>query len=131
MEWETAVPLIEEAYRRNPLQTGQYRMGLYFYHIAHRRYAMALQATEDIEAPSVAVVHVAAAAALALAGRADEARARLAEVERLSPDLRLKLREDLAFRQIHPDLIDEIAGAIEHTDPSWAPSAPRGHLRRV
>jgi hypothetical protein len=26
MEWETAVPLIEEAYLRNPLQTGQYPM---------------------------------------------------------------------------------------------------------
>ena len=72
MEWETAVPLIEEAYLRNPLQTGQYRMGLFFFHFAEGRYETALQMTEDIEAPGVAVVHLAAAAALAGAGRTDE-----------------------------------------------------------
>jgi TolB-like protein len=130
MEWETAAPLIEEAYLRNPLQTGQYRMGLYFYHFAEGRYEMALAATEAIEAPGVAVVHLAAAAALARAGRKDEARARLAEAQSLAPALRLKLREDLAFRQIHPDLVAAIAGAIEDADPSWAPTRTR-RLRRV
>jgi hypothetical protein len=91
---------------------------------------MTLQAAEDITAPGVAVVHLTAAAGLARAGRRDQARARLAGVERLSPALRPKLREDLAFRQIHPDLIADIACAIEGTDPGWAPACP-GHLRRV
>lgn len=131
MDWKTAVPLIEEAYLRNPLQTGQYRMGLFFYHFAEGRYDTAFQITEDIQAPGVAVVHLAAAAALARAGRKGEARARLGEVERLSPSFQQKLRVDLAFRQIHPDLIDAIAAAIEDTNPSWSPSARGADLRRV
>ncbi len=37
MEWNLAVPLIEEAYIRNPLQPPQYRMALFFYHFAEGR----------------------------------------------------------------------------------------------
>lgn len=46
-----------------PPQTGQYKMGLFFYHFAGQRYEQALQATENVDAPGVAVVHVAGAAA--------------------------------------------------------------------
>jgi hypothetical protein len=76
-----------------------------------------------IDAPGVAVVHLAAAACLSELGRLEEARNGLLEVERLSPDLRPKLLEDLAFRQIHPDLIAAIAGAIGRIDAGWLPPA--------
>jgi TolB-like protein len=127
MEWETAVPLIEEAYIRNPLQSGQYRMGLFFYHFTEGRHERALQEVRAIDAPGIAVVHLAAAASLSGLNRLEEARDCLREVERLSPGLRPMLREDLAFRQIHPDMIAAIMVAIGRADSDWLPPA-RGWL---
>ncbi|WP_353471784.1 hypothetical protein PVT71_10770 [Salipiger sp. H15] len=129
MDWSAAVPLIEEAYRRNPLQSGQYRMGLFFYHFAEGRFDKALQATAEIRAPGLGVVHAAAAAALVRMGRQKEALARLEEAERLSPALRPMLRADLAFRQIHPELVEKIVSAIQDVDPGWARGAGRGPRR--
>jgi tetratricopeptide (TPR) repeat protein len=117
MEWETAVPLLEEAYIRNPLQTGQYRMGLFLYHFAEGRYEKALQEAKAIDAPGVAYAHLAAAAALSELGRLDEAKDRLKKAESLAPGLRLKLNEDLAFRQVHPVLIAAITRAVGRIDP--------------
>ena len=112
MEWETAVPLIEESYRRNPLQTGQYRMGLFLYHLAEGRHARALQEIAAIDAPHIAHVHLGAAAALSGLGRLDEARQRMDEAERLMPGLRFRLDQDLAFRQVHENLADLIKASV-------------------
>ncbi len=125
MEWEIATPLLEEAYTRNPLQTGQYRMGLFLHHFAEGRHERALQEIRAIDAPGIAHVHLAAAAALGELGRFDEARERLSEAERLWPGLRETLREDLERRQIHPDLVDAILRAVGGVDPDWMPAAPR------
>jgi TolB-like protein len=120
MAWETAVPLIEEAYLRNPLQTGQYRMGLFLYHFAEGRPERALQETRAIDAPGIAYVHLAAAAALSELGRLDEAGDRLREAKALAPGLQ-KLTDDLAFRQIHGDLIALITTAVGRIDSDWRP----------
>jgi TolB-like protein len=121
MEWDAAVPLIEEAYLRNPLQSGQYRMGLFLYHFVAGRHEQALNEVRAIDAPGIAVVHLAAAASLSGLGRLEEARERLDEVARLAPALRPKLMEDLAFRQLHPELIAAITEAIGRIDSGWLP----------
>ncbi|MCA1300559.1 hypothetical protein [Stappia indica] len=128
MEWETGVPLIEEAYARNPLQPGSYRMGLFFYHFTEGRYEKALQETSAIGAPANGYVHLAAAAALRRLGRLGPAREELREVERIIPTLRTRLETDLAFRQIHPDLIEDIVCAIGQIDPGWTPDV---RLKRI
>jgi TolB-like protein/Flp pilus assembly protein TadD len=116
MEWEAAVSLIEEAYARNPLQPGIYRMGLFFYHLAAGRFDDALREANAIDVRGIAYVHVAAAAALSRLGRIDEARFRLREAERLAPGLRRELAGQLTFHQIHPDLIGPIIEAIGRID---------------
>jgi tetratricopeptide (TPR) repeat protein len=128
MEWESAVPLLEEAYARNPLQTGQYRMGLFLYHFAEGRHEKALQEIRAIDAPGIAYVHLASAASLSELGQLGEARACLDEAERLAPGLRLKLRDDLAFRQLHPALIAIITRAVGRVDPNWALSIRTNRL---
>jgi TolB-like protein len=124
MEWESAAPLIEEAYIRNPLQTGQYRMGLFFHHFVEGRYEQALHEAGAIDAPGIAHVHLAAAAALGELGRLGEAKERLNEAARLAPGLRLNLKDDLTRRQLHPHLIDAIMRSVGDIDPSWMPAAP-------
>lgn len=112
MDWETGVPLIEEAYRHNPLQPGHYRTGLFLYHFAQGRPARALREIRAAGAPQIAHVHLAAAAALSELGRMDEARQSLDLSERLSPELRLRMNRDLAFRQLHPALSQMIETAV-------------------
>lgn len=131
MEWETAVPLIKEAYARNPLQTGQYRMGLFLYHLAEGRPEQALRELRAIDAPHNAYVRLAGAAALSQSGRLDEARESMREVLSLAPGLREKLAEDLTFRQLHPDLIALLLTAVERidADPGTATGMPARSMR--
>jgi TolB-like protein len=117
MEWDRAVPLIEEAYDRNPMQSGQYRMGLFLYHFAHGRFALALQEAQAINAPGIAFVHVAKAVALSSLGRRDEADASLRDAVHLWPGLLARLPQELTFRQIHPEQIDAILAAIDKINP--------------
>jgi TolB-like protein len=117
MNWETALPLIKDAYERNPRQSGQYRMGLFLYHFAKGEFELALQETAAINTPGIAYVHLAAAAALSRLDRTDEARARLEKASRLAPALLMRLAQDLAFRQLHPDLSDPILAALDDIDP--------------
>ena len=121
MEWRAAVPLIEEAYERNPLQTGAYHMGLFFYHFAEGRFERALHEARAIGAPGIAYVHLAEAAALGELDRFDEARECLRETERIAPNLRKTLEADFAFRRIHLDLTAAITRAISRIDPGWSP----------
>lgn len=124
MDWLLAVPLIEEAYERNPLQTGVYRMGLFFYHFAEGRFENALHEAAAIGTPSVAQVHLAQAAALNRLHRTFEAREHLREAERIAPGIQARLGADLVFRQMHPDLIAAIVDALGRTGPSaLAPKA--------
>ncbi|MDS9469812.1 hypothetical protein RGQ15_19830 [Paracoccus sp. MBLB3053] len=126
MNWDAAVPLLREAYIRDPQQSGQYRMGLFLYHFAEGRPERALQKLEAINAPHLALVRLAMAAALSVLGRKDEARRALEEAGRLSPALRGHLSEDLSFRQLHPELIALITQAIGSIDPSWTRARDRG-----
>jgi Flp pilus assembly protein TadD/TolB-like protein len=130
MDWGQAVPLIEQSYARNPLQSGQYRMGLFLYHFWAGDFQQALRETRAIGAPGVAVVHLAAAAALGEMGRKSEARDELREAERLSPDIRHDLDRNLQSRQIHPDLIAAILKAIGKIDSGWRPPLREVRLHR-
>lgn len=121
MDWDQAVSLIEESYERNPFQAPLYHMGLFLYHFAEGNYERALAECHAIQAPSVASVHVAAAAALSRLGRPDKARQELREAESISPDLSTTLEADLTMRQIHPELIKLIIDAIGRADPRWNP----------
>ncbi|MBK0400119.1 hypothetical protein H0I76_13045 [Limibaculum sp. M0105] len=125
MEWSLANPLIEQSYERNPLQPASYRMGMFFYHFAEGRYERALSEAIATQAPTVPYVHIAAAAALSGIGRFDEASDRLDEAERLKPNLLRSLRADLTSRQIHPDLVDAIVGAIDRIRPSTSAGSKR------
>lgn len=112
MEWDSAVPLLEGVYRRNPEYAGQCRIGLFLYHFSEGRHDRALQEAQAIAAPGLAHMHLAVATALAGLGRMTEARLSLDQAERLVPGIRLRLDEDLAFRHAHPALIEAIGRAI-------------------
>ncbi len=113
MEWDTGVPLLLSSFQRNPLQSGQYRMGLFFYHFASGNYEQALREAMSADAPDVAHPQIACAAALIRLGRFDEAARFLDRAEATAPGLLGRLREDLLGRQIYPELVDMIVDTLD------------------
>lgn len=125
LEWDLALPLLTESYRRNPLQPANYRMALFFYNFSLGQFEEALKEADATGAPGIAQVHIACSAALSRLGRMQEARERLRIADRILPDLRTRLTEDLTFRQINPDMVHDIVTAIGNVDPGWRPARAR------
>ena len=117
MNWDTAVSFLEEAYSCNSRHSGQYRMGLFFFHFWHGRPAEALREVSAINTPGIGHFHLAHSAALSEMGQIDDARASLTQAELLSPGLLGRLVDNLTIRQIHPDLIAVIVRALDRINP--------------
>jgi len=129
--WDAGIPLLEEAYARSPLLSGQFRMGLFLYHFAHGRHEQALEEIRAVEAPGIAHVQLAAAAALAALGRLAEARQRLALADQIAPGLATRMPQDVAFRQFHPDLTESMMRTLASLDPKWPNQANSSRLHRL
>lgn len=125
LEWDLGLPLLNESYRRNPLQPANYRMALFFYNFSQGQFEEALKEADATAAPGIAQVHVACAAALSRLGRMQEALERLRIADAILPDLRTRLTEDLTFRQINPGLVHDIVTAIGNVDSGWRPAPAR------
>jgi tetratricopeptide (TPR) repeat protein len=132
MQWEAGIPMLIASFERNPLQSGQYRMGLFFFYFASEDYEEALRQALLAEAPMVAHPNIACAAALSRLGRHAEASQHLAEAEAIAPGLFSRLAADLAKRQIHPDLIEMVVRSFDWMDRDTNPVDKRklSHLRR-
>ena len=113
MKWDEALPLVEQAYRRNPYQTNTYRVALFLYHFAHQRYEEALKQAFAIGARKVTHPNLAIAAAQAELGQFDEAWQTLEVLDDISPGYLQRLEKDLAIRNVHPDLIAALRRAVD------------------
>ena len=74
-DWDRAVPLLDEAFERNPAQPGTYRIGMFLYHYAHGRFEEALAEARAVGAAHVVYGWIAIAGAAARLGRTEEAAA--------------------------------------------------------
>ena len=123
-DWEKAVPLIEEAYARNPAQPGTFRIGMFLYHFAHGRYGEALAEARRVDAPNVVYGHVAVAAAAARLGRGDEAAAAVAAVLAVDPAYGEHVHADLKSRSLAPGLIRVIVEGLAEAGLPCRPDQP-------
>jgi adenylate cyclase len=110
--WDAAVPLLEDCYASNPAQPGTYRIGLFLYHFAHRRFAEALAEARRIDAPQILYGHVAVAAAAAELGLDDEAADAVSAIRSLDPDYGARAAADLASRHLAPELVAPIVAGL-------------------
>ncbi len=113
MEWDEALPLVEQAYRRNPYQTSTYRVALFLYHFAHKRYEEALKEAFAIGARKVTLSNLAIATAQAELGQFDEAWQTLKVLDGISPGYVQRLEADLAIRNVHPELVAALRRAVD------------------
>jgi len=119
------VPMIEESYRTNPAQPGSYRIGLFLYHFAHRRFREALAEARRVSAPQVLYGHIAVAAAAAELGRDDEAANAVSAIRALDPDYGTRVVADLESRHVAPELVPLVVAGLQKaglaiTAPRWS-----------
>ena len=103
-DWDRAVPLLDEAYVRNPAQPGTYRIGTFLYHYAHGRFEEALAEARNVGAEHVVYGWIAIAAAAAMFGRTAEAAAAVDAILAIDPRNGERVVEDLQARHLEPGL---------------------------
>lgn len=112
MQPEEGLPLLRESYARNPAQPSGYRLGLFMDHYVNGRYEMALAEARKIEMPDVPYGQMAVAVASAQLGYEAEAKAAIDQVRALNPNIGNVIKEYLAARNLHPDLIALIVDGL-------------------
>jgi adenylate cyclase len=112
MDWECGVPLIEESYRRNPCQSGTFRMGLVLYHFSEGQYHEGLRQAEMLNAPDVVYQEIAIAICAERAGLHERAQQAIAKINRMEPDYGKRVVCDLAARNVHPALAQDMTSAL-------------------
>lgn len=103
--WDRALPLLDEAFARNPAQPGTYRIGMFLYHYAHERFEKALAEARAVGAENVVYGWVAMACAAVRLGRAAEAAAAVDAILAIDPRYGERVVEDLRARHLDPGLL--------------------------
>jgi adenylate cyclase len=112
MQWEKAVPLLEAAFDHNPAQPGIYRIGMFFYYLAHGRFEQALHEGRRVHAPHVVYGHVAIAIAAAELGRKQEAAEAVRRILAIDPSYGDRVVHDLESRNLHEVLIAQVVDGL-------------------
>jgi adenylate cyclase len=112
MDWERGVPLIEESYRRNPCQSGTYRIGLSLFHFSEGQYEEGLRQAKMVNAPDVVYGELAVAVCAERAGKHELARQAVDKIEHIEADYGKRVAFDLAARNVHPALAQDLISAL-------------------
>ena len=103
-EWDRAVPLLDEAFSRNPAQPGTYRIGMFLYHYAHGRFEQALAEARRVGAGNVVYGWIAIAVCAARLGRCEETAAAIDGILAIDPRYGERVVSDLRARHLEPGL---------------------------
>ena len=112
MDWQRALPLVQESFRRNPNQPEAYHLVPFLYHLAEGRPAEALKHARRINANKILYGQLAVAAAAGLAGQHDVARQAVENIERPFPGYGRQFNADAESRNLHPVLASIWAEAL-------------------
>ncbi len=104
MDWQKALPLVQESFLRNPNQPDGYHLVPFLYHLAEGRPAEALKYARRINVNKILYGHLAVAAAAGVAGQSEVARQAVENIERQFPGYGRQFNADAESRNLHPDL---------------------------
>jgi tetratricopeptide (TPR) repeat protein len=113
MDWQRALPLVQESFRRNPNQPDGYHLVPFLYHLAEGRPAEALKHARRINSDKILYGHLAVAAAAGAAGQSDVARQAVENVELQYPGYGRQFYADADSRNLHPVLAKIWAEALQ------------------
>ena len=112
MDWQKALPLVQESFRRNPNQPDAYHMVPFLYHFAEGHGAEALKHARRINVDKLLYGQLAVVVAAVLAGQMDLAREMAQNIERINPGYGRRFHADARSRNMHPVLVARLAEAL-------------------
>ncbi len=122
--FDIGVPMVDEAYARNPILPGHYRIGPFLAHLAGGEDEAALIEAKRIGVPNTVFGHMALAMAHARLGHTGEAAAAVARILAIAPAYGDHVSQDMARRNLHPELIEAITDGLRLAGLE-VPASPR------
>jgi TolB-like protein/Flp pilus assembly protein TadD len=120
-DWDKGIPLIREAFERNPAQPSWYRQFIALFHYMHGRYDEALREAQRIGTPDLVYTHVVLAMIYGQAGSRAEAIHEVNEILRLYPDFADKAVFEFERRNIDPAIIARMVDGLRKAGLDVAP----------
>lgn len=111
-DWEKGIPLIREAFDRNPAQPTWYRLFIALYHYVNGQYAEALAQAQKIGTPNLVYTHVVLAMIYGQTGDRDNADYEVDEILRLYPNFGDKAVFEFERRNIDPAIISRMLDGL-------------------
>jgi TolB-like protein len=111
-DWDRGIALVAGSYERNPNQASHYRITLVLHHCMQGRYVEALREAEKTTFPDVLPHHLMMALVYGCLGRAEEAKAAVAEASALEPGFPAQARARLERWNMYPALADFIVAGL-------------------
>lgn len=111
--WDEAMPLIKEAYARNPAAPNGYHIATFLHEYMTGNYPAALEAALKVKSPAVIYGAVARAMVYAQLGEMAKAQAEVAEILRLDPMYGAHVRDDIEKRNHAPEITDAIIAGLK------------------
>jgi TolB-like protein/Tfp pilus assembly protein PilF len=129
-DWDKGIPLIKEAFERNPAQPSWYRLFIALFHYMHEQYDEALAEAQRIGTPNLVYTHVVLAMIYGQTGSKDDASHEVDEVLRLYPNFKDKAVFEFERRNIDPaiiaGMIDGLRKAGLDVAPHWEAADEKG-----
>ncbi|UEM05794.1 tetratricopeptide repeat protein [Skermanella rosea] len=120
-DWDTGIPLIREAFERNPAQPSWYRLFIALFHYMHGRYDEALAEARRIGTPNLVYTHVVLAMIHGQTGSKDDAAHEINEILRLYPNFGDKAVFEFERRNIDPAIIARMIDGLRKAGLDVAP----------
>lgn len=111
--WEKGIPLIREAFTRNPAHPSWYRIIFALYHYVHGQYEEALEEATRVDLHNVILSHVALAMIHGQTGHKADAANEIKEILRLDPRFGEKVIAEMERRNIEPSIIAKIVDGLQ------------------
>ena len=111
-KWDAAMPLVEDAFARNPGAPNLYHLVTFLHAYMAGDYKAALQAAVKIQTPDVVYGSIARAMAYAQLGDSVKASREAAEILRIYPDYNEQVTDDLAKQNIDPSIARAIMDGL-------------------
>jgi adenylate cyclase len=120
-DWDKGIPLIREAFERNPAQPSWYRLFIALFHYVQGRYAEALEEAQRIGTPELVYTHVVLAMIYGQTGSRDDTTNEVNEILRLYPNFGDKAMFEFERRNIDPAIIARMVDGLRKAGLDVAP----------
>lgn len=111
--WDRGIPLIREAFERNPALPSWYRLFIALFHYVHEQYAEALAEAQKIGTPNLVYTHVVLAMIYGQIGDREGASHEVDEVLRLYPNFGDNAMFEFERRNIDPAIISKMVDGLK------------------